>query len=147
MSLQLNKVELAGHMTRDPQCRQVNGKEVADFGLAVNRKWKTDQGELREEVTFVDITAWGRTAEVIAQYGHKGLALYVEGRLKLDQWDDKDGNKRQKLKVVADTIQFVESRRDGQGAAPAPAASAGNTSAARRGGNQPAPANDDEPPF
>lgn len=146
MSLQLNNVALAGNVTRDPQCRNINGSEVADFGLAINRKWKTDSGELKEEVTFVDVTVWGRTAELVAQYGHKGMALYVEGRLKLDTWQDKDGNNRQKLKVIGERVQFVQNKATGagQGATPAPASS-GDTNARR--GAPPASAGNDEPPF
>lgn len=146
MALQLNNVQLAGNVTRDPQCRNINNTEVADFGLAINRKWKDSNGELKEEVTFVDVTVWGRTAELVAQYGHKGMALYVEGRLKLDTWQDKDGNNHQKLKVIGERIQFVQSKPKGddQGTAPAPA-TGGSTSAGRRAA--PAPAGDDEPPF
>jgi len=86
MSLNLNKVILAGNLTRDPQVRFfANERAVADFGLAVNRKFKTNDGQQKEEVTFVDIECWGRTAELVGQYLTKGRPAYIEGRLKLDQ--------------------------------------------------------------
>src|SRR6267143_6367301 len=108
-----NKVILAGNMTRDPELRYTpNGKAIAKFGLAVNRNWTTDTGEKKEEVTFVDIDAFGRTAEVISQYLKKGRPILVEGRLKLDQWDDKQtGQKRSRLGVVLEGFSFVDSNR------------------------------------
>src|SRR5476649_1856635 len=112
MSLNINRVMLAGNLTRDPQVRFfANERAVANFGLAINHRYKTKEGEQKEDTTFVDIEAWGRTAELVGQYLTKGRACYVEGRLKLDSWDDKDGQKRSKLKVVADTIQFLDSPR------------------------------------
>src|SRR5690242_4041623 len=122
MALQLNRVLLAGNLTRDPQVRFfANERAVADFGLAINRRYKTADGQMKEEVTFVDVEAWGRTAELVGQYLTKGRACFVEGRLRLDSWEDKkDGQKRSKLKVVADNVQFLDSNRDrGQGGAPA----------------------------
>jgi single-strand DNA-binding protein len=114
MSVAINRVLLAGNLTRDPQLRQVGQSAVANFGLAVNRRFKGADGEPREEVTFIDIEAWGRTAELVGQYLTKGRAAFIEGRLKLDAWDDKDGQKRQKLKVVADGVQFLDGgQRDG----------------------------------
>jgi single-strand DNA-binding protein len=103
-----NKVILGGNMTRDVEMRYTpKGTAVAAFGLAINRKWRTDAGEDREEVTFVDVEAFGRTAEVIGQYFRKGNPIMVEGRLKLDQWEDKQsGSKRSKLKVIVDSFQF-----------------------------------------
>ena len=106
----LNKVLLMGNLTRDIEMRYTpSGMAVAQLGLAVNRKFRdTKTNELREEVTFVDIDAFGKTAETAHQYLSKGRPIFVEGRLKLDQWDDKTtGQKRSKLKVVADRIQFV----------------------------------------
>jgi single-strand DNA-binding protein len=108
MSLNLNHVLLAGHLTRDPQIRALaNERCVASFSLAINRRYKGPDGEVKEEATFVDCEAWGRTAELVGQYLIKGSACYVEGRLKLDSWQDKDGQKRNRLKVVADTVQFI----------------------------------------
>jgi single-strand DNA-binding protein len=108
MSFALNKVMLAGNLTRDPQTRAVGsgGSTVCNFGLAINRKFKSN-GETREEVTFVDVECWGKTGELVAQYLSKGRGAYVEGRLKLDTWQDKEGQKRSKLTVVADNVQFI----------------------------------------
>ena len=111
MSTAYNRVILAGNLTRDPQVRSLpNEKQVADFGLAINHRYKGSDGEMKEDVTFVDCEAWGRTAELVGQYLAKGRACLIEGRLKLDQWEDKDGQKRSKLKVVADSVQFLGSR-------------------------------------
>ena len=104
-----NKVILIGNLTRDPELRYTpKGTAVAKLGLAVNRQWKTDSGEAREEVTFIDIDAFGRSAEVIGQYCKKGKPLMIEGRLKYDTWDDKQTNqKRSKLSVVLESFQFL----------------------------------------
>lgn len=104
-----NKVIILGNLTRDPEIKYTpKGTAIADFGLAVNRHYTTESGEKREEVTFIDITLWGRTAEIVGEYCHKGDPLHVEGRLQLDQWDDKaTGQKRQKLKVIGDNIQLL----------------------------------------
>ena len=115
-----NRVILAGNLTRDPELKYTpKGSAVARIGMAINRTWKSETGEQREEVTFVDVEAWGRQAEVISQYVKKGRPLLVEGRLKLDQWDDKQsGQKRSKLGVILETFQFVGSapgRGDGPG--------------------------------
>lgn len=113
----LNKVMLIGNLTRDPEIRYTpKGQAVTDIGLAVNRVYNTENGEKREEVTFIDITLWGRTAEVVHQYCKKGRPLFVEGRLQLDTWDDKQtGQKRSKLKVIGDGIQLLGSREPGAG--------------------------------
>ena len=104
-----NKVMLMGNVTRDIELRYTpKGTAVADIGLAVNRVRTSDGGERIEETTFVDVTLWGRTAEVAHQYSGKGKPLFVEGRLHMDSWDDKaTGQKRSKLKVVADNIQLM----------------------------------------
>ena len=110
----LNKVLLMGNLTRDPELKHMpSGSAVAQIGLAVNRKWKNQQGEQQEEVTFVDLEAYVKTAEVMAQYLKKGRCVYIEGRLRLDQWQDKDGGKRSKMKVVVDSFQFVGENPDG----------------------------------
>lgn len=103
-----NRVILLGNLTRDPELKYTpKGQAVAKIGLAVNRKYKTDAGE-QEEVTFIDIDAWGKQAELIGQYLKKGNPLFVEGRLKLEQWDDKNtGKKVSKLKVVMENFQFL----------------------------------------
>ena len=113
----LNKVMLMGNLTRDPEIKYTpKGTAIAHFGLAVNRNYSTESGEKREEVTFIDIEAWGRTAEVIGEYFKKGRPIFVEGRLKLDSWDDKQtGLKKSKLKVVADSFEFLGSREGAGG--------------------------------
>ena len=112
-----NKVILVGNMTRDPELKHTpNNKSVANFGVAVNHKWKNSDGETQNDVTFVDCDAWGRTAEVITEYFQKGKPILVEGRLKLDQWQDRDGNNRSKLKVVVERFEFVgDNQGNGQG--------------------------------
>ncbi|MSR18522.1 MAG: single-stranded DNA-binding protein [Phycisphaerales bacterium] len=106
-----NRVILMGNLTRDIELKQLaSGQSVAKFGLAVNNKFKTKDGELKEEVTFVDCEAWGRQAEVMKQYLTKGRPVLIEGRLKLDQWEDKDQQKRSKLFVVVENFQFVGAR-------------------------------------
>ena len=113
----LNKVMLMGNLTRDPEVRYTpKGTAVADIGIAVNRITTLDSGEKREEVTFVDVTLWGRTAEIAGEYLKKGRPVFIEGRLQLDSWDDKQsGQKRSKLKVVAESLQLIGSRGAGGG--------------------------------
>lgn len=110
----LNKVMLMGNLTRDIEIRTLpNGTSVGQFGLAINRNWQDAQGEKKEEVTFVDCEAWSKTAEIMAKYLSKGRPVFVEGRLKLDSWDDKEsGQKRSKLKVVVESFQFIDSKKD-----------------------------------
>ena len=111
-----NKVLLMGNLTRDVQIKSTSGgQSVADIAIAVNRKFKTKDGQDREEVTYVDCECWGPRAEVIAKYFSKGKPIFVEGRLKLDSWEDKDGQKRSKMRVVIDDFQFVEGRGGGSG--------------------------------
>ena len=119
-----NKVILAGNLTRDPELRYTpKGLAIAKLGLAVSRTWKNEAGESKEEVTFVDVDAFGRQAEVLAQYMKKGRPLLVEGRLKLDQWDDKQtGQKRSKLGVVLDSFSFLDSGGNRNEGAPVEAA-------------------------
>ncbi len=114
----LNRVMLMGNLTRDPELRYTpNNTAVANIGLAINRRWRNQQtNEWQEETTFIDCEAWGRTAETISQYLKKGRPLYVEGRLRLDTWQDKEsGQNRSKLKVVVETFQFIDSRQGGDG--------------------------------
>src|SRR5215211_2030873 len=110
----VNKVVLIGNLTRDPQTKQLPTQSlVTEFGLAMNRKFKSPEGEDREEVCFVDCAAFGRQAEVIAKYCKKGKSLYVEGRLRYDTWEDKNGHgKRSKLSVVVENFQFLGSKDD-----------------------------------
>ena len=107
----LNKVMLMGNLTRDPELRYTpKGTAVADIGMAINRVWTNDQGERQEETTFVDVTLWGRQAELAQQYLSKGRPVYIEGRLQMDTWEDKNsGQKRSKLKVVGENMQFIGS--------------------------------------
>ncbi len=121
-----NKVILVGNLTRDPELRYTpKGTAVVRIGVALNRTYRTETGELREETTFVDVDAFGRQAEIIAQYFRKGRPILVEGRLRLDQWEDKvTHQKRSQLKVVLESFSFVDSRGDQiAGTPPAPAAS------------------------
>lgn len=112
----LNKIMLMGNVTREIELRYTpKGTAVADIGLAVNRTRSGESGERIEETTFVDITLWGRTAEVAHQYSGKGKPLFVEGRLHMDSWEDKEtGQKRTKLKVVGENIQLLGSPGGGQ---------------------------------
>ena len=112
-----NKVLLMGNLTRDPQLKYLPSQmAVAEFGIACNRKFRTQAGEDREEVTFVDITAFGKTGELINQYFTKGKPIFIEGRLKYDQWEDKNGGgKRSRLTVVAENFQFIGGRDGGGG--------------------------------
>jgi single-strand DNA-binding protein len=104
-----NKVILVGNLTRDPELRYIaSGQAVAKLGLAVNRKYKTKEGEQREETTFVDCTAWARAAEIICEYVKKGDPILIEGRLQYRTWEDKEtGAKRSKLDVVIENFQFL----------------------------------------
>ncbi len=108
----LNRVLLIGNLTRDPEIRYTpKGTTLADIGLAINRIWKNDEGEKQEDTTFVDVTLWGKLAEVAEKYLKKGEPVLVEGRLQLDSWDDKQtGQKRSRLRVVAENLQMLGSR-------------------------------------
>ncbi|MGE3107826.1 MAG: single-stranded DNA-binding protein [Phycisphaerales bacterium] len=112
-----NKVLLMGNLTRDIELKYTQGNQaVASFGIAVNRRFKAADGQMREEVTFVDCDAWGRTAETMQKYLAKGRPVFIEGRLRLDTWKDKnDGSNRSKLKVVVENFQFVDSKGGGAG--------------------------------
>ncbi|MEX2580119.1 MAG: single-stranded DNA-binding protein [Verrucomicrobiales bacterium] len=111
----LNKVMLMGNITRDPEVRYTpKGTAVTDISIAVNRTYTLDDGERREDTAFVDVTFWGRQAEVIGEYMKKGRPIYAEGRLQLDQWEDKNtGQQRSRLKVVGENFQFLGGRDDG----------------------------------
>jgi len=143
-----NRVILAGNLTRDPELRYTpKGTAVAKIGMAMNRVWKNEAGESKEEVTFVDVEAWGRQAEVIAQYMKKGRPFLVEGRLKLDQWEDKTTHQKvSKLKVVLESFSFVDSKGgDGGGGAPSEAPRS-RPASAPAGAAAAAPAEPDGPP-
>lgn len=112
-----NKVYLIGNLTRDPELRVTpKGTAICQFGLAVNRQYKDESGATRDETTFVDIEAWGRQGETISKFCTKGRPLFVEGRLRFDQWEDKNsGQKRSRLKVVLEGFQFLGGRGEGGG--------------------------------
>ncbi len=146
-----NKVILAGNLTRDPELRYTpKGTAVAKLGLAINRSWTTETGEKREEATFVDVDAFGKQAEVISQYLRKGRSLLVEGRLRLETWDDKQtGAKRSKLGVVLESFSFLDSgnREGAGGGGGAPQAGAAPAPRPQRPApSAPAPASQDGPP-
>ncbi|MBC03636.1 MAG: single-stranded DNA-binding protein [Phycisphaerae bacterium] len=112
-----NQVILLGNLTRDVELKHTpSNQAVANIGLAMNRQYQTRDGEKREETTFVDCEAWGRQAEVMAQYLSKGRPVFIQGRLKLDTWQDQQGQNRSKLKVVIENFQFVGGREGGGGA-------------------------------
>lgn len=153
-----NKVILAGNLTRDPELRYTpKGTAIAKLSLAVNRRWTGEDGQTREEVTYVDIDAFGKQAEVISQYLRKGGGLLLEGRLKLDQWDDKQtGQKRSRLGVTLESFTFIGGRPEGAGSGPSapPASVPGRVSGNRPAAPAPAPADgegappdDDDVPF
>lgn len=147
-----NKVLLMGNLTRDIELRHLpnSNTAVANIGLAVNRRFRTAEGENREEVTFIDCEAWGRTAETMSQYLRKGRPVFIEGRLRLDQWQDKDGGNRSKLKVVVESFQFVDSGGGGEGGHGGGERSGGRAPAgAARGGGGPSyePIGEDDIPF
>src|SRR5262245_39753326 len=149
-----NKVILVGNLTRDPELRYTpKGTAIAKIGLAVNRTWRTETGEQKEEVTFVDVDSFGKQAETIAQYLKKGRPILIEGRLKLDQWEDKaTQQKKSRLGVVLESFQFLDSgTREGGGDAPrprpaAPAARPPAPAAEAPGDDMP-PAEHDDVPF
>ena len=145
-----NKVILLGNLTRDPEVRYTpKGSAVCDLGLAVNRQYTLDSGEKREEVTYVDIVLWSRLAEIAGEYLKKGRPVFIEGRLQLDSWDDKQtGQKRTKLRVIGETMQLLGSRPSGS--------AGGGGEESPRAGNKTAPPpkpaaagepDDDEIPF
>ncbi|MDB6022733.1 MAG: ssb [Pedosphaera sp.] len=149
-----NKVILAGNLTRDPELRYTpKGTAIAKISIAINRSWRNEAGETKEEVTFVDVDAFGRTAENIGQYFKKGRPILIEGRLKLDQWDDKQsGQKRSKMGVVLENFQFMDSKGgEGGGAPEAPRASRPAPAAPKAessdNGDGPPPPEDDDVPF
>jgi len=143
----VNKVILMGNLTRDPELRYTpKGTAVADLGMAVNRRVSDGNGNWSDEVTFVDVTVWGSTAENAQKYLGKGRGVFVEGRLQLDSWEDKQsGQKRSKLKVVGENVQFLPDGKGGGGgggARPTSAPSEAAQSAPPRGGSAATPADD-----
>lgn len=113
----VNKVILIGNVTRDPEVKFTSkGSAVTDIGLAINRNYTLDNGEKREETTFVDVELWGRLAEIAGEYAKKGRPVYIEGRLRMDTWEDKaSGQKRSRMKVVGENLQLLGARTGGGG--------------------------------
>jgi single-strand DNA-binding protein len=161
-----NKVILAGNLTRDPQLSYLpSGTPACEFGMAINRKWRAQNGDMKEEVCFVDLRCYGKQAEVINQYFTKGKPILVEGRLKYDQWEGKDGARKSRLTVAVDRFEFIgapSGERGGGGGdrggyrqASAPVQSRGSTYSATPGGADEMPpmeeaesgGNPDDPPF
>jgi single-strand DNA-binding protein len=145
-----NKVILAGNLTRDPELRYTpKGTAIARLGIACNRKWKSETGELKEEVTFVDVDAFGKQAETIGQYLKKGRPILIEGRLRYDTWEDKQsGQKKSKLGVVLESFQFLDSgggRGEGAPAPSRPAPAAASAAAAEAPDAEPPHEGDDVP--
>lgn len=138
----VNKVILIGNVTRDPEVKFTpKGSAVTDIGMAVNRSYTLDNGEKREEVTFIDVTFWGRQAETIGEYVKKGRSIYVEGRLQLDTWDDKQsGQKRSKLRVIGENFQFLGARPGGSGGGGGDEEGGGHHEARPQRTSRPAPA-------
>ncbi len=162
-----NKVMLLGNLTRDVEMRFTpSNTPVGTFGLAVNRTWKTDQGEKKEEVSFFDCEVWGKQAEIMKQYLGKGRSVFIEGRLKQDTWKDKnDGSNRSKIKVVVEEFRFTDSKPGGGGggggggatqggghdeydqSAPTPQVRGQRGGASAAAGGAPAPMAEDDIPF
>lgn len=149
----LNKVMLMGNLTRDPELRYTpKGTAVTDVGMAINRFFSGDDGQRREETTFVDVTLWGRQAEIVCQYCGKGRPLFVEGRLNLDSWEDRNsGQQRTKLKVVGEAIQLIGGREGGGGgyssqAGSQPASGPGYSSGPPEASYSPPPQSPTSPP-
>lgn len=135
-----NKVILAGNLTRDPQVSMLpSNTPVCEFGLAMNRRWRSQNGEMKEEVCFVDCRAFGRQAETLGQYMSKGKPILVEGHLRFEQWESKEGGKRSRLSVVVENFQFLGT---GGGGGTGEGGGGGGGGASRggynRGGGQPA---------
>src|SRR6266487_2486801 len=143
-----NKVILLGNLTRDPEVRYTpKGSAVCDLGIAVNRVYTIDSGERREEVTYVDVVLWARLAEIAGEYLKKGRPVFIEGRLQMDTWDDKQtGQKRTKLRVVGESMQLLGGRPGGAGGAAEVGGENRQTSAPPKP-SAPAAPDEDEIPF
>lgn len=133
-----NSITMVGHTTRDPSCKDLGNSLVAEFGLATSRRYKDKNGELLEKTTFVEIKCWNKTADFVSKYITKGAPVLVSGELLMDEWEDKDGNRRTKLYINAQTIQSLSKRDGGQSAKPTAPNPANSTSSVDT---------DDDPPF
>lgn len=139
-----NRTILMGNLTRDPELRYIpNGSAVTTLRLAINRSYKNQAGELKEEVTYVSVVVWGKQAENCAEYLAKGSPAFVEGRLQSRQWETEDGQKRSVLEVVADRVQFLERKKGAREADPEAAKTQGQEAPAPAGANL----TDEEIPF
>jgi len=145
----LNRVFLMGNLTRDPEVRYTpSGTAVGDLGLAVNETYKNKAGETVDSTVFVDVEVWARQAETCAEYLYKGSPVFVEGRLKLDQWENQQGEKRSKLRVRADRVQFLGAPKRATDAGEAPSGAAPAVATSAPAAPPPAPvADDDDIPF
>ncbi|OLA97798.1 MAG: single-stranded DNA-binding protein [Verrucomicrobia bacterium 13_2_20CM_55_10] len=143
-----NKVILLGNLTRDPEVRYTpKGSAVCDLGIAVNRVYTTDSGERREEVTYVDVVLWARLAEIAGEYLKKGRPVFIEGRLQMDSWEDKQtGQKRTRLRVVGESMQLLGGRPGGAGGAGEMTGENRSTTAPPKA-SAPAEPDEDEIPF
>jgi len=129
----LNKVMLIGNLTRDPEVRYTpKGTAVGDLAMALNSTYKTKDGQVKEEVCYVDVVAWGRQAETAKEFLTKGSPIFVEGRLQFDQWETKEGEKRSRLRVNADRIQFLGRGKQGEGGGNSGGGGGGNSGGYRR---------------
>jgi single-strand DNA-binding protein len=155
MAASLNKVFLMGNLTRDPEVKYTpKGTAVCDLGIAINDSYKAQDGTIKETVTYVDVEVWGRTAENCKQYLTKGRPVFVEGQLKLDQWEQ-DGQKKSRLKVRADRVQFLGGGPGRTGGGEQRSASSGPGDSGRTAArpastvseDAPSPPNDDDIPF
>jgi single-strand DNA-binding protein len=154
MAASLNKVLLIGNLTRDPEVKYTpKGTAVCDLGLAINDSYKAQDGTIKETVTFVDVEVWGRTAENCKQYLSKGRPVFIEGQLRLDQWEQ-EGQKRSKMKIRALTVQFLGGgggeRRSGGGEQRSSPSDTGRTAArpaSPASEDGPPPPTDDDIPF
>lgn len=154
MAGSFNKVFLMGNLTRDPELTYLpSNTPVVEFGLACNRKFRRQDGEMGEEVLFVDCRAFSKTAEIINQYLRKGRPIFIEGRLQLNQWEDKDGNKRSKMRVMVESFQFIDSKPEGEGGGGGGSyqrsggTSGGGAARAAAPASRPPTDYDDEPPM
>jgi single-strand DNA-binding protein len=144
----LNKVMLMGNLTRDPEVRYTpKGTAVGDLGLAINQSYKGADGQIKEEVCYVDVVAWGRQAETCKEYLSKGSPIFVEGRLQLDQWESKEGEKKSKLRVRAERIQFLGRGKAAGGPSDRPESSGRPERAPVSDDHGPGPEADDDIPF
>jgi single-strand DNA-binding protein len=111
MAGDLNRVTIIGRLTRDPELKYIqSGSAVTNFSLAVNRVYTTNSGEKKEEVSYFDCIAWGKMGEILAEYCQKGRRIAIEGRLQQRRWEDQEGNKKSKIEIVTDNIQFLDGK-------------------------------------